>query len=249
VVEKTGYQEDLAYIHDVGFGNFARQAAPAVLDLLRTCGFTNGLVVDLGCGSGLLAAELVRAGYDVLGVDYSAALLKIARQRVPEARFRRASFLDVNLPACVAVTALGEIFNFLFDVQNSRAALEAFFGRVYQALQPGGLFLFDVAAPGRLGGPGKHHRNAQGEDWAVQVQAEEDPERLILTRHITSFRRVGTLYRRSEEVHRLQLYRGRDLVAALRGLGFRARLLRRYGEFRFPPGWISIAARKASRPR
>ena len=55
---------------------------------------------QVGPGGGILTAELVRAGYDVLGVDYSAALLRIARRRVSAARFRRASFLEVDLPAC-----------------------------------------------------------------------------------------------------------------------------------------------------
>src|SRR5262245_26473393 len=63
------YREDLAYIHDVGFSAFALQAAPGLLALLRRGGVTQGLVVDLGCGTGLWAAELLRAGYQVLGVD------------------------------------------------------------------------------------------------------------------------------------------------------------------------------------
>lgn len=242
---KSGYQEDLAYIHDAGFVHVARQAAPVVIDLLRKAGLTAGLIVDLGCGSGVLVAELVASGYEVLGVDFSAALLKIARRRVPAARFRRASFLDVEFPPCVAVTAVGEIFNYLFDERNGLAALEQLFGRVYQALYPGGLLLFDVAEPGRARGPGIQHRIAEGDDWATLVQAQEDPERLILTRRITSFRRVGELYRRAEEVHRLQLYRASDLTASLHRFGFRTTRLRGYGPFGFPKGWSAIAARKA----
>jgi len=46
------YDEDLAYVHDVGFGDFARSVAPGVLEILRRSGITGGLVVDLGCGSG-----------------------------------------------------------------------------------------------------------------------------------------------------------------------------------------------------
>jgi SAM-dependent methyltransferase len=239
----SGYQEDLAYIHDVGFGGFARQSAPGLLALLSRHGLTEGLVVDLGCGSGLWAQELVRAGYAVLGIDQSAAMLKIARARVPEARFRRASFLEADLPRCAAVTAIGEIFNYLFDPANGPDALERFFGRVYEALQPGGLFVFDIAGPGR-GGPGRRQRHFCGEDWAILVEAEEDKGAALLTRRMTAFRRVGTLYRRSEETHRLHLYRGRELTPALRRLGFRTRLQRGYGAYRFPGSLVSIVARK-----
>src|SRR5262249_21158349 len=125
----SGYQDDLAYIHDVGFGSFALRAAPGLLGILRQCGVTEGLVVDLGCGSGLCARALSRAGYSVAGIDISAAMLKMARKRVPEARFHQGSFLEVDLPPCAAITAIGEIFNYLFDATNGLQALVRFFGR------------------------------------------------------------------------------------------------------------------------
>src|SRR5262245_34869396 len=69
----AAYREDLAYIHDVGHGDFARDAAPGLLALLRRQGIREGLVVDLGCGSGIWAEILVREGYRVLGIDLSPA--------------------------------------------------------------------------------------------------------------------------------------------------------------------------------
>jgi SAM-dependent methyltransferase len=244
VTPKTGYQEDLAYIHDVGFGVFARHAAATILNMLRQSGTMRGKVVDLGCGTGILAQELVAAGYDVLGVDYSAAMLRIARRRAPAARFRRASFLSTPLPSCVAVTAVGEIFNYLFDAENTVEALRSLFERVRHALRPGGLFVFDIAQSGRAGGSGKRQRIAQGEDWATLVESEDDATTRTLTRYITAFRRIGKLYRRSEELHRLRLYEVRDLLILLRNRGFKVKRLRTYGEFEFPRGWAALAARK-----
>ena len=77
----SGYGEDLAYIHDVGFGHFAKTATPGLLEMLRQTGGSRGLVVDLGCGSGVWARALCDAGYDVLGVDQSPAMIAIARNR------------------------------------------------------------------------------------------------------------------------------------------------------------------------
>src|SRR5262252_1578743 len=144
------YREDLAYIHDVGHGDFARQSAPGVLAMLRASGLTAGRVIDLGCGSGIWAEELARAGYDVLGVDISPAMIELARRRVPEAQFRVGSFLRARLPRCVAVTALRECFNYLFDQANSGEALAGLFARVHRALRPGGVLIFDVLQPGHL---------------------------------------------------------------------------------------------------
>ncbi len=52
------YREDLAYIHDVGFGHLAKNAAQVLLNALRHSDIDKRTVIDLGCGSGLLASEL-----------------------------------------------------------------------------------------------------------------------------------------------------------------------------------------------
>jgi len=94
----TGYREDLAYIHDAGFGQLAAHAAAVVAEVLRAAGHHGGLVVDLGCGSGVAARELCGAGYDVLGIDLSSALVETARRRVPSATFQVGSCLSADIP-------------------------------------------------------------------------------------------------------------------------------------------------------
>jgi SAM-dependent methyltransferase len=240
----SGYGEDLAYIHDVGFGQFAKSATPGLLEMLRQTGSNGGLVVDLGCGSGLWARALCDAGYAVLGVDQSPAMIAIARKRVSEGEFRQESFLTTKLPRCIAVTAIGEIFSFLFDPRNSERKLLSLFRRIYDALLPGGILIFDVVGPGRVPGPGMQRRYSEGNDWVTLVASEEDRQRMRLTRRITSFRKVGDLYRRDEEVHRLRLCRRAEVAQQLRSCGFRVRTLRGYGPMRFPPGWFGFLARK-----
>lgn len=233
-----GYQPDLAYIHDVGFGDYARKAAPGLLSTLRRAGIRSGLVVDLGCGSGIWAADLTRHGYDVLGIDISSAMIELARRRAPSAKFVNASFLNAKLPSCNAVTAIGEIFNYTFDGRNSRRELARFFRRVYEALRPGGVFIFDIAEPGRA----LRRAHAQGKDWAILFEAV--PGRDLLIRRMTTFRHVGKLYRRSEEIHRLRLYQSSDIAAELRGAGFAVRLLRAYGRMLLPSGNAAFVATK-----
>ncbi len=235
------YDEDLAHIHDAGHGRFARAAAPVVLDLLRLAGLPSGLVVDLGCGSGILAAELSAGGYDVLGIDISPAMIELARRRAPRGRFEVGSLLAAQVPPCIAVTAVGECFNYLFDDSNTTDALGKLFGRVFAALPPGGLLIFDVAGPGRVpGGSQRSHR--EEDDWAVLVSTEEQGG--LLTRRITSFRKVGELYRRGHEVHRLRLYPPPVVAELLNQAGFHVRALDGYGELRFGPGHAGFAAHR-----
>lgn len=237
-----GYQEDLAYIHDAGFTGFMSKAGPGLLRILRRNCVASGLIVDLGCGSGVWARQLSRAGYGVLGIDISASMIRLARKRAPGARFRTASLLRVTLPRCDAVTSIGECVNYCFDRRNSKRGLVRLFRRVYDALRPGGVFIFDVAEPGQISNETRRRRHSQGADWAVLVEVEE--ERRCLTRRITGFRKLSTLYRRSQETHRLRLYRRSDLAAELRRVGFNVRILNGYGRFRFPRAHVGFLARK-----
>lgn len=238
------YKEDLAYIHDVGFGDYALGAAPGVLENLTDSGITGGLVVDLGCGSGLWARELTKSGYRVLGLDISEEMIEIARKRVPEAEFRVDSLFAADLPPCYVITAIGEVLNYLFDWANDRRGLARLFRDIYGALHPGGMFIFDVAEPGQVARGASTREFTEGEGWVVLVEKREDSEQKTLTRRIISFREVGEHYRRDDEVHHLQLYSVGNIVKDLRQAGFQVRTRRSYGEYRLPRAHAAFFARK-----
>ena len=232
----SGYDVDLAYIHDAGFSSYCLGAAPGVLRMLRSASFTEGLVVDLGCGSGRWARELDRVGYRVWGVDQPRAFVRMARGLAPHAKFVNASLWDVALPACDAVTSLGECLNYAFDAAAGRRRLARLFARVYQALRQGGIFVFDVATPARIPEDGPQKLWMKGRGWAILVETDGDARRNTLTRRIIAFRKVRGGYRRSEEVHKLHLYRPDEVLHELRRAGFEARELSSYGRFRLPQG-------------
>jgi len=204
------YGADLAWIHRSGYEPDAR----AWLSLLRRAGVRRGLVVDLGCGAGGWASALVRRGYGVWGVDRSRAMIAMARRRVPRGAFVRASIVEARLPACDAVTAIGEILNYL----GGPAEVRRVFRSVRAALRPGGAFVFDVLLPQR-----DVRVNARVErDWATISRNEDDGRRLV--RDITWFRREGRVWRRGREVHRQRLYRASELAAWLRREGLAVRV-------------------------
>ena len=93
------YRDDLAYIHDAGFGRFAQAAGPVLLEELSQRGVKDGLVIDLGCGSGILSRVMSEAGYDVLGIDISSAMIAMARRRVPHGQFRVESLSHGGIPS------------------------------------------------------------------------------------------------------------------------------------------------------
>jgi SAM-dependent methyltransferase len=236
------YGEDLAYIHDVGHAEFALRSAPGILEILARSGIRDGLVVDLGCGSGLWARELVDAGYLVFGIDKSEAMITLSRKRVPEAEFRVGTLFDAEIPPCGAVTAVSEVLNYLFDEEPG--GLAPLFRRVFEALVSGGVFVFDVLGPGQVPPGAKARGFRVGEDWAVLSEREEDAERGTLERRIVSFRKVGEHYRRDDEVHRVRLYDPSELAAELGELGFEVRTVRAYGDYPLGKNHAAFEARK-----
>jgi SAM-dependent methyltransferase len=245
---KDAYRDDLAYIHDAGFGRFACGAASVLLDDLRGRGVDRGLVIDLGCGSGILAEQVSATGFDVLGIDISPALVALARQRAPRAVFREGSLLEADLPPCVAIAAVGEGFNYLFDENHSVDAVRRTLSRAFDALAADGVLLFDVAEPRQVPEPGPYKGHAEGDDWAVLVTIQGDRRQQLLVRQITSFRKFGDSYRRDHEEHLLRLFPRALVVSWLEEIGFRVQILEAYGSVQLGVGRAGFLAHKPSEP-
>lgn len=98
-------------------------------------------VLDLGCGTGLVARELVKR-FDVVGVDFSAACLQLARRNAPEARYVQADITRLGIrPATVdAVVAFYSL------IHIPREEHGAVFAEAAQWLRPGGVLLVTLGS-------------------------------------------------------------------------------------------------------
>lgn len=219
------YRQDLAQIHIDGYSFHWQGAAPQILAWLAKHSIDEGLIVDLGCGGGGWLAKLAQQGYQTCGVDVSPSMIKAAKQTSPSSQLMCGSFAEVNLPACDAVTSLGEPLNYL----NSGPLIRRTIKRVYQALRPGGLFIFDVRHP-PAGPVDPVHYVRSDQDWFCHARIEEDQH--SLTRTITTFRRTkGDNFHRDEETHRLKLFSKTQMLEWLRSTGFKVRTYRGYGDY------------------
>ncbi|GAA0944341.1 class I SAM-dependent DNA methyltransferase [Actinocorallia libanotica] len=95
-------------------------------------------VLDLGCGTGLpTAAQLAGAGHRVTGVDYSAEMVRLARENVPRGEFRQIDLCDVEgeYDAVIAFFLL-----LMYPLEEFPAAL----ARMHRLVRPGGLFCLSM---------------------------------------------------------------------------------------------------------
>ncbi len=254
------YSTDLAFIHDAGFAEFAERAAPEVIRILRRQGVRPPTgrrakerpqsrrkatsVVEVGCGSGIVARHLVDARYTVVGFDISPAMVRLARKKVPGAKFHVAPLTQAPLPRCAAVVAIGEVVSYVPAGRGSRPppAICKFFSRVHEALTPGGVFVFDFIESGvQRTYAAKVHSD---HDWVIAVHAELDRAKRILTRRIVAIRKVGRQYRRTQETHRQWVYSRRAIAKALADAGFTASMSGSYGRYRLMAGDVAVIATK-----
>jgi predicted TPR repeat methyltransferase len=97
-------------------------------------------VVDLGCGTGLVGAELAPLGAHLVGIDLSEKMLERAAQTGAYARLVRGDIVEelerIDARSLDAVLA-ADVFVYLGD-------LEAIFAAATRSLSPGGVFAFTV---------------------------------------------------------------------------------------------------------
>ena len=97
--------------------------------------------LDAACGTGKFLRECRKVGWDSMGVDLSAAMLREGRMALGQARFARADLRALPFAGAFDfVTCLFDSVNFVLNDAGVAAALSG----VYGALRPGGLLYFDV---------------------------------------------------------------------------------------------------------
>ena len=177
--------------------------------------------VDLACGTGSVALLLAEMYDRVIGVDMSEEMLTVAFQRAMEQE-KRPMFicqmlqqLRLDRGVDLAVCALDGM-DYILDPADCRQAVT----RVYKALNPGGIFIFDVNTPEKLRAMDGQVFLDEDDDVYCVWRGEFDQETNICTYGMDLFQRQGDLWERSFEEHREYAYSVEQLTEYLRSAGF-----------------------------
>ena len=236
--DTTYYRPDLALVHHRGFGFHADACAPGILERLRHIRERDGLVVELGCGSGLLTRHLLAAGHRVVATDASPAMLDLAHEVAVDAEgIRQVVLPDDPLPDADAIVSVGHVLNYLTDEPAIRRALVS----IAAALRPGGVLAIDLCdlewGAARRDAP---NIGEVGDDWAVVTRFSiPSPDRFV--REITTFlRNQDGSWRRDNERHDNVLIDTALVPALLEENGLQAAVEASFGKERLPVGLRAI---------
>lgn len=197
--------------------------------LLEEYGVREGLVLDLGCGTGTLTRLLAAQGYDMIGVDLSDEMLEIAMEKQAEQMEQEdgipGSILYLNqdmrefeLYGTVrAVVSICDSMNYLMEYED----LVQVFKLVNNYLDPGGVFIFDLNTLYK-------YQEELGEQTIAENREEGsfiwenfyDEEEMVNEYDLTLFiRQEDGRYQKYEETHYQRAYTLETVMQAIEAAG------------------------------
>ena len=192
-----------------------------ITELLREYGIQDGLVLELGCGTGVLTRKLAAKGYDMIGVDYSEDMLEIAmdhRQEGEDILYLLQDMREFELYGTVrAAVSICDSMNYIVEYQDLVQVMKL----VNNYLDPGGIFIFDLNTPYK-------YEEILGENTFAENRPEGsfiwenyyDGETGINEYDLTLFvREKEGLYRKFEETHYQRAYELEQVRRAVKEAG------------------------------
>ena len=239
------YRADLALVHHLGFGFHAEACAPGILALLEPLLEREGLVLELGCESGLLTQHLVSAGHRVIATDASSSMLDLARRHAPGTEdIQQVKLPDDPLPPADAIVSVGHVLNYLPD----KSAVDLALASAAQALRPGGILAIDLIDLCDLQW-GEARKNAPPSVWRdkewVLVTEFSLPAPNKFVREMTTFvRNRDGLWRRDDERHDNVLIDTSRVPVLLAEHGIEASIASSFGTEQLPAGLVAVIGRR-----
>ncbi len=203
--------------NDVDYG----QVVAFYRQILQREGLRPRTAVDLACGTGSVSMLLASQGIQVTGVDMSEEMLTVAAEKamaLPQPPLFVCQKLQaLRLPRGVdlAVCALDSL-----DYITAPSDCQEAICRIFKALNPGGIFIFDVNTPEKLRAMDGQVFLDEDDDVYCVWRGEFDEETNICSYGMDLFQREGECWYRSFEEHQEYAYSQAQLTQYLRNAGF-----------------------------
>ena len=189
--------------------------------ILEKEGLNPRTVADLACGTGSATRILAQRGYRVTAVDLSEDMLTEAMDKCSDLEnlptFVHQNLAQLRLPRAVdmAVCFLDSL-DYILNPDDCAAAIY----QTYRALNPGGIFIFDVNTPEKLRAMDGQVFLDEDDDVYCVWRGEFDDETNICSYGMDLFQREGDVWVRSFEEHQEYAYSVEQLKGYLKDAGF-----------------------------
>ncbi len=191
-----------------------------ICDILKSRGITDGLVCDLGSGTGEMTVRLKENGYDMIGIDNSESMLAIARAKddSTDILYLLQDMREMELYGTVrAIVSVCDSLNYITDFDD----LVHVFKLCNNYLDPEGILIFDFNTRFK-------YEEVIGDDTIAETREDAsfiwensfDPETSLNEYDITFFTKEESgLYRRFTETHIQRGYTLSEIKEAIKKAG------------------------------
>lgn len=200
---------EFATVYDTFMDNVPYEAWKKYLvDILKAEGINDGLLLELGCGTGRMTRLLAAEGYDMIGVDNSEEMLSVAREYTmenTEILYLLQDMREFELYGTIrAVVSVCDSMNYIMSEEDLRQV----FSLVNNYLDPGGIFIFDMNTRYKYEKLlGDNSFCETREDSSFIWENYYDPEEQVNQYDLTLFiKEEDDLFRRYEETHFQRAY-------------------------------------------
>ncbi len=193
-----------------------------VADICTHLDFTPSRVLDLACGTGNGALALAKRGYQVSGVDISPEMLALARAKAQRAGlkidFSAQDMRFFSLPEKVdLVVIFQDGINYLLHTEDLRQT----FTCIREALNPGGIFAFDLLAVNRYQSGEEDTTVVEEADFTLIWQSSYAKDLDVWEISLQGFvEKSSGFYEKFKEVHREKYHSPEEVIAILKEEGF-----------------------------
>lgn len=213
-----------AWVYDMFMDNIPyEQWAEYLCGILQENGVSDGLLLDLGCGTGSMTQLLAKKGYDMIGVDSAPEMLQIAMEK-KEASGQDILYLlqdmrEFELYGTVrGVVSICDSMNYMTDSKD----LLQVFRLVNNYLDPGGVFVFDLNTVYKYQNLGDCVIAENREEASFIWENEYDPEKRLNFYQLSVFlREENGLYSKHEELHCQRAYTLEEIIQLLEAAGMK----------------------------
>lgn len=204
-------------MEDVDYGMWTSH----IMDIINKYGIRHRDVLEMACGTGNIAVNIAKIGYDVTAFDLSEDMLTVASRKTSDGgvkvRFLCQDMREIHINQSFGIIlCLCDSINYITDPSE----LLSVFKWVFDHLKKGGLFIFDINSSYKLRKIIGDNTFTYNEDDVAYIWDNYVRDDGIVEFYLTFFVKEGELYRRFDELHEEKAYEIKDIEDLLKAAGF-----------------------------
>lgn len=223
-----------AYIYDrlmddVDYARWANYIEKIIIDQNKK----PDKILELACGTGNITIPLAHKGYNITGLDISEDMLMVAKDKALNNKknilFIQQDMIDLQLEEKFdCILSMCDGINYIVDEED----LFQVFQRVYNNLEYGGIFIFDISSSYKIKNIlGNNTFGENLDDICYLWENYFDEESNTVEMELTFFIQEGKYYRKEEEYHIQRAYEAEEIINMLDKVNFKD--IKIYDEFTF----------------